>query len=46
MADKTYFIGLLNTKLRLLQNEINLLTTECEKIEKSRKNLLMYEQRY
>lgn len=45
VVDKTYFISILNNKLKLLQNEINLLTKELDKTDKGRKNLLIYEQR-
>lgn len=46
VADKTYFIGLLNNQLQLLEAEITSLTNELEKAERERQHLLIYEQRY
>lgn len=46
VADKSYFLGLLNTQLSLLQKEIDSLSEELLRAEKEQQNLLVYEQRY
>uniref|UniRef100_A0A183C8P9 non-specific protein-tyrosine kinase n=1 Tax=Globodera pallida TaxID=36090 RepID=A0A183C8P9_GLOPA len=45
VADKSYFIGLLNNQLNALETEIVSLGLELQKAEKGRENLLAYEQR-
>ncbi|KAL3103370.1 hypothetical protein niasHS_002556 [Heterodera schachtii] len=45
VADKSYFIGLLNNQLNALENEVVSLGFELEKAEKGKENLLAYEQR-
>lgn len=45
IADKTYYMGLLNGHLKLLEDEIDSLTNEMKKTEKGQQNLLFYEQR-
>ncbi|CAD5211668.1 unnamed protein product [Bursaphelenchus okinawaensis] len=45
IADKTYFIGLLNTQLTALEEEISSLENELQKAEREQRNLLVYEQK-
>jgi hypothetical protein len=45
IADKTYFLGLLNTQLNMLQKETDSLSDELVRAEKEQQNLLIYEQR-
>lgn len=45
IADKTYFLGLLNTQLNMLNKEIDSLSTELARAVKEQQNLLIYEQR-
>jgi hypothetical protein len=45
IADKSYYLGLLNNQLKGLDAELASLETELEKAEKGRENLLAYEQR-
>ncbi|KAI6172056.1 Intraflagellar transport protein 74-like protein [Aphelenchoides besseyi] len=44
VADKTYFMGLLNTQLSALQEEIVLLTEQLNNVEFEQNKLLLYEQ--
>lgn len=45
VADKTYYMGLLNTQLGLLQKEIDSLSDELTRAEREQQNLLLYEQK-
>lgn len=46
IADKTYFMGLLNTQLNMLNKEIDSLSDELIHAERESQNLLVYEQRF
>jgi hypothetical protein len=46
VADKTYYIGLLNTQLGALQKEIDSLSNELLHAEREQQNLLVYEQKW
>jgi hypothetical protein len=46
VADKSYYIGLLNNQLNSLEAELTNLDSELQKAEKGRENLLIYEQRF
>jgi hypothetical protein len=46
IADKSYYIGLLNNQLNGLEGELANLEAELQKAEKGRENLLAYEQRW
>lgn len=45
IADKTYYVGLLNTQLASLEAEIESLGNELAKIDREQRNLLIYEQK-
>uniref|UniRef100_A0A1I7YRV7 Intraflagellar transport protein 74 homolog n=1 Tax=Steinernema glaseri TaxID=37863 RepID=A0A1I7YRV7_9BILA len=43
--DKTYFVGVIRTKINALRSEIEMLSREVDKGERDRQNLIVYEQK-